>query len=673
MTDRVKAEIDRLRDEIRRHDRLYYVDARPEISDLEYDRLIKRLEQLEAEHPEYDSPDSPTRRVGGEPVEGFETVEHRLPMLSIDNVYDEAELFEFDKRVRKLLGNKPVEYTAEYKIDGVALAVTYEDGRFVRGVTRGDGRHGDDISHTVRTLRGVPLKLEGTKPPAVLEVRGEGYIGNRDFARLRAEQERRGETPFANPRNAAAGSLKQLDPRICARRGLKFLAHGVGYVEGLDAHTHMEFLKALDGYGLPTTPKIKSFPTMEEVREYAGQLAREMHELDFEVDGIVIKVNDFGQRARLGNTSKSPRWVIAYKWEKYEGTTRINEIKVQVGKTGTLTPVAHLEPVPIAGTTITRASLHNRDEIERLGVKIGDWVVVEKAGKVIPHVVRVEEHRRSGDEKAFRFPKKCPACGVDVFQDEGVVYVRCVNPNCPAQLRQTLRYFASRSAMDIEGLGVKLIQQLVDAGLVKSVSDLYRLKDRRDQLLALERVGEKSADNLLSGLEQSKTRPLWRLLTGLGVRHVGTRNAQVLEQQFGTLDEIMAQTEESLADVNEIGPVIAHSVYTFFQSDANRRLVEELRGFGLNFGKPARKKPESEGRLSGKTLVVTGTLSRFTREEVQELIRRHGGKSSGSVSKNTDYVVAGEKAGSKLDKANTLGVPVLTEDDFVALLNGEKQ
>lgn len=665
-----RQEIDHLRAELNRHNFLYYVEAKPEIGDNEYDRLMKRLEQLEKQHPELDSPDSPTHKVGGEPIEGFQTVAHRLPMLSIDNVYDEAELKEFDTRVRKLLRpGEPVEYCVEYKIDGVAISVTYEDGRMVLAVTRGDGRQGDDITHNARTIRGLPLRLTGKHFPRLFEVRGEAYIGNTDFAHIRAEQAKRGETPFANPRNAAAGALKLLDPALCAARKVRFFGHGAGAIEGGEFHSHMEFLKALREFGLPATPRAAVRGSFEEMVEYCHEMTTDLHSLDFEVDGLVIKVNDYAQRERLGQTSKFPRWLIAFKWEKYEALTRVEDIGVSVGKTGAVTPFVYLEPVEIAGTTVSRASLHNRDEMHRLGIKIGDWVIVEKAGKIIPHVVRVEEHKRTGKEKEFHFPTKCPECGTAVVQDEGGVYIRCPNPACPAQLRESLFSFGSRSAMDIEGLGTKLIEQLVASGMVGSFADLYRLPSRRDELIALERMGEKSADNLLEGVEASKKRPLWRLLTGLNIRHVGARTAQILADHFGTLDEIVNQTEEQLSDVNEIGPVIAHSVHQFFHSAVGKKIVADLRGFGLNFGEPVpegKKKPS--GKLDGKTLVVTGTLSRFSRDEIKELIHQHGGKAAGSVSKKTDYVVAGEEAGSKLDKARELGVPVIGEEEFLELI-----
>ncbi|QDT46660.1 DNA ligase [Symmachiella dynata] len=671
MSAKVQKQIEKLRDELRRHSYLYYVEARPEIPDREFDKLLKQLEALEQQHPEFDTPDSPSHKVGGEPIAGFKTVEHREPMLSIDNVYDVDAVRDFDTRLKKLLGSDDdLAYVAEYKIDGVAISLIYENGLLVQGVTRGDGRQGDDITHNARILRGVPLRLRGDDPPPVLEVRGEVFISNPDFAHIKAAQAKAGEQVFINPRNSAAGALKLLDPKIAIQRKLRFFAHGAGYVEGVDFPTQMEFLTAIRNWGIPTTPGVTLCPSIDTALTQCETFIENLHSLDFEVDGIVLKVNDREVQEELGRTSKSPRWILAYKWEKYEAVTQIESIDIQVGKTGALTPVAHLKPVEIDLTTVSRASLHNRDEVERLGVRIGDWVVVEKAGKIIPHVVRVEEERRDGTEIEFAFPRNCPVCDTPAVQDEGGVYVRCPNPDCPAQLRETLRFFASRSAMDIEGLGIKLIEQLLAAKLLTSLTDVYRLPERREELLALERMGEKSVDNLLAAIEGSKTQPLWRLLTGLNIRHVGTNTSQVLMRQFGTLDQIMQQTEEQLAEVDEIGPVIAATVSQFFQSDVGRSIVEELRGFGLNFGEPVEAQETAEGDLvfDGKTIVVTGTLTKFTRDEIKELIRNHGGRAAGSVSKKTDYVVAGEKAGSKLDKATSLGVPVLTEDEFLAMV-----
>lgn len=660
--------IEHLRREIERHDALYYQEAKPEISDLEYDRLMRELRDLETQHPELDSPDSPTKKVGGAPIEGFVTVEHRVPMLSIDNVYNEAELAEFGARVVKHIGPTPVEWLAEYKVDGVALSLIYENGVLKQAVTRGDGRRGDDVTHNAKTMGGVPLRLTGTAP-ALLEVRGEAYISNSDFAKIRAEQESRGEEPYKNSRNATAGAIKLLDPKECAARKIRFFTHSAGAVEGATFTNHGEFLEAIHHFGLPSVPKTAVKPNFEAATEYTQELMQELHTLDFEVDGIVLKANDFTVRERLGYTSKSPRWVVAFKWEKYEAVTRVASISIQVGKTGALTPVAHLDPVEIAGTTVSRASLHNRDEIERLGVMIGDWVIVEKAGKIIPHVVLVETARRDGTQQPFAFPTECPECHAIVEQDEGGVYIRCPNPNCPAQLRESLRYFASRSAMDIEGLGIKLIEQLTDGGFVKSFADVYRLAAHRAQLIELERQGEKSIDNLLAGVEASKTRPLWRLLTALNVRHVGQRVSQKLAEHFGTMDAVAAASLDDLSQVEDVGEVIAQTIHHYFHGEIGPKIIAELRELGLNFGSPVVPKAEKPpGPLTGKTLVVTGTLQRFGREEIQELIVELGGKASSSVSKKTDYVVAGEEAGSKLTKAQSLGVKVLTEDEFLELI-----
>lgn len=661
-------EIEQLRREIRRHDVLYYQQAEPEISDLEYDKLLKRLQDLESLHPEFDSPDSPTKKVAGAPIEGFVTVEHRVPMLSIENVYNDAELAEFGHRVVRLIGDDPVEWLAEYKIDGVALSLIYENGLLVRAVTRGDGFRGDDVTHNARTMRDVPLRLIG-EAPEVLEVRGEAYISNSDFAKLRAEHIERGEEPLKNPRNATAGAIKLLDPAECARRRVRFFAHSVGALEGLSFRKHSEYLDEVRKLGLQPTPGVILRPSFAAITEMLPDLMQNLHTLDFEVDGIVLKVNDLRVRQELGTTSKSPRWVVAYKWEKYEAVTRVEDIRVNVGKSGALTPWALMEPAEIAGTTVTRSSLHNKDEVARLGIQIGDWVVVEKAGKIIPHVVRVEEHRRDGTQRPFIFPTECPECHTPVEQDPGGVYIRCPNPSCPAQLRESLTHYASRGAMDIEGLGIKIVEQLLAGGFVKTFGDLYRLKDRRSELIELERQGEKSIDNLLAGIEASKDRPAWRLLTGLNIRHVGQRTAQQLIDRFGTVEVLAEQSVESLMTAEEVGEVIAESVHQFFHSDVGRNILMDLKACDLHMGTPvdqAGDKPA--GALAGKTLVVTGTLQRFSRDEILEFIRQHGGRAASSVSKKTDYVVAGEEAGSKLAKAQQLGVPVLSEAEFLKLI-----
>lgn len=662
-------EIEQLRQQIRHHDRKYYVDAAPEISDLEYDQLLERLKQLEAAHPDLVTPDSPTQRVGDQPVGELPQVEHRVPMLSIDNTYSIEELRKYGDRIAKLLPGEEIEWVVELKIDGVAVSLTYQDGLLVQGATRGNGRIGDDITHNMRTLPDVPLRLVGDGAPHVLEVRGEVYMTNTDLARLNQQQEKRGETLFANPRNAAAGAIRLLDPRLAAKRHLRFLGHGIGYTEGLHVTTHMEFLAALRNWGVPATPEVRLFASFDKAVEYCEELIGRLHELDFEIDGLVLKVNRFDQRDRLGSTSKSPRWLIAYKFEKYEATTRVVAIRVQVGKTGAITPVADLEPVELAGTIVRRASLHNADEIERKDVRVGDYIVVEKAGKIIPHVVRTEIHRREGRLHKFHFPTHCPECETEVVRDEGGVYIRCPNPKCPAQIRERLRYFAGRNAMDIEGLGDKLVDQLVSDGLVKSFGDLYRLTV--DQLVNLERMGQKSSENLVANIQASKQRGLARLLNALSIRHVGTRVATVLATHFDSVDAMSQASREALSDINEIGPIIAHSVYDFLHSEYGRATIDDLRSVGVSLESPRELQISSDGLLAGKTVVVTGTMQRHSREEMEEMIARQGGRAASSVSKNTDFVVAGEKAGSKLAKAQQLGIRVISEEQFEALLAGQ--
>ncbi|GBD34905.1 DNA ligase [bacterium HR36] len=542
--DAIRKEIEELRRVIEYHNYKYYVENSPEISDLEFDRLMERLKKLEKQYPEFQSPDSPTQKVGGQPIEGFKHVRHDPPMLSIENTYSETELRDFDARVRRLLQPERPQYVVEHKIDGVSVAVIYEEGRLVLGATRGDGETGDDITHNIRTVRGLPLRLrtDKHKPPPRLEVRGEVYMTNADLAHVNALQKQRGERPFANPRNAAAGSLKLLDPKICAERRLRFFAHSEGATQELPVPGHVDFLRYLRELGLPVVPHAGPFDRIDNVIAWCDAEMQRRHELEYETDGFVVKVNDYQQRDRLGFTSKAPRWAIAYKIELWQASTRIKNIFVQVGKTGVLTPVAELEPVQIAGTTVSRVSLHNADEIKRKDIHIGDWVVVEKAGKIIPHVVRVESEKRTGQEKPYHFPNRCPACHEPVVRDEGGVYIRCVNPNCPAQLKERIIFWASRSAMDIEGLGPAVVDALVDRGLVRSIADLYRLSLQQLSEVILsegskQRISKK-AQTILQGLEASKHRGLARVLTGLGIRHVGERNAQLLADTFGSIDRL---------------------------------------------------------------------------------------------------------------------------------------
>jgi DNA ligase (NAD+) len=683
------SEITRLREEIRRHDRKYYVEAAPEISDREYDRLIERLKTLEAERPELVTSDSPTQRIGDQPVEGLEPFEHRVPMLSIDNTYSLDELKKYGERVAKLLPGEEVQWVVELKVDGVAVSLIYEDGLLTHGVTRGNGRVGDDITHNVRTIKDIPLRLSSQGPlslgdsqgplslrerarvraagkkdiddvPPLLEVRGEIYMTNSDLVLLNQSQQEKGEPPFANTRNVTAGSVRQLDPRVCAERRLRFFCHSAGDTRGLKAKTHIEFLDELRGYGLAAIPYVECFPSFEAAVEHCEELIERLHELDFEIDGLVLKVNRLDQRERLGSTSKSPRWVIAYKFEKYEATTRLADIRVQVGKTGTITPVADLEPVELAGTTVSRASLHNANEINRMDIRPGDMVVVEKAGKVIPHVVRVEVAERQGPLREFVFPTECPECNTKLSKDEGGVYIRCSNSKCPGQVKEMIRYFASRNAMDIAGLGDELVEQLVNRKLVRYYGDIYRLSLIR--LMNLERMGRTSSESLLEAIEASKGRGLARLLSALSISHVGTRVAAELAKRFHTIDALISASVEEMKKTNGIGQEIAESVYDFLHSAFGQETIRDLRSVGVNM-----ESVTSDGgslALEGRTFVITGTLQKYSRNEIEELIVRHGGRASSSVSKKTDYIVAGENAGSKLEKAKKLGVPVISEAEL---------
>jgi DNA ligase (NAD+) len=669
MTDSAQSRIDELRSQIEHHNYRYYIEDNPEISDLEFDRLMKELQELEQQHPELITPDSPTQRVGGQPIEGFRQAIHAVPMLSIENTYNEEEVREFDARVQRLLQGEIPLYVVEHKIDGVSASLLYENGRFTLGLTRGDGVRGDDITHNLRTMRDIPLRLMASegKIPAVLEVRGEVYMTNTELSRLNKLQSERGERIFANCRNAAAGSLKLLDPRQSSRRMLRFFAHSEGRFSGLSLSTHFEFLDLARRFGIPVVPHSNVLKTIDEVLNYCSETLEARSALDYETDGLVVKINGIPQREILGATSKSPRWVIAYKVELWQSSTQILDIKVQVGKTGTLTPVAELQTVEIAGTRVSRVSLHNADEIARKDICVGDHVIVEKAGKIIPHVIRVELEQRSGQERKFKFPEQCPVCQGEVGRDEGGVYIRCLNPSCPAQLKERLRFFATRRAMDIEGLGPALIDQLVDQGFVKSLADLYALTI--DKIAALEHMGEKSAQKLLESIHSSKNRGLTRVLTALSIRHIGERNARLLAEEFGDMPTLMSASETRLSQIPGIGPIVAESVYRFFRSEAGITTIQSLDQHGVTMKEEMPSKPHGvRPKFEGKTVVVTGTLDHFSRSEIEDLIHRMGGKTSSSVSRNTDYVVAGSNPGSKLEKANKLGIAVLSEQDFIATL-----
>jgi DNA ligase (NAD+) len=657
-----------LREQINLHNYKYYVEVAPVISDKEFDHLLKELEKIEKDHPDLITPDSPTQRVGGQPIDSFMTVTHRVPMLSIDNTYSADELREFDTSVRKLLGGHKATYVVELKIDGVAMSITYENGLLKMGATRGDGERGDDVTHNLRTINEIPLRLRAKKPPALFEARGEVYMNRAELVRINRERVEAGEKPYENPRNLTAGTLKMLDPRICSQRNLSFFAYGSGAIEGLEITNHLQLLDTLKHFGFPVNPHIQSCADIDEVIAFCDSWAEKRHDLPYETDGMVIKVDDFAQRERLGFTSKFPRWARAYKFAAEQALTKLGDVEFSVGKFGELTPVALFDPpVRLAGTTVSRASMHNASMVEKLDVHYGDTVVVEKAGEIIPQVVSVVKEARTGAEKKIVFPKKCPICGAAVEREDSASsynYVCSDVGRCPAQLAKRIISYARRERMDVEGLGEELAKQLVDSGLVKSVNDLYRLTEK--QILALERMGKKSAQNLLQGIEASKGRGLARLLAGLSIYMVGESMADLLANEFGSLDNLLAASEEQLAGVKGFGPKRAKSVYEFFHTAEGEKLVAEFRELGLKLTQDKKAAPKglSGEVFAGKTLVVTGTLTRYSREAIEALIKQLGGKAAGSVSKKTDYVVAGEKAGSKLDKAKELGVPVLCEDEF---------
>jgi len=661
--------IESLREQIRHHEYRYYVLDDPEISDAEFDRLMNELKKLEADHPELITPDSPTQRVGGKPREGFVKVAHSIPMLSLDNSYSEEELRNWERRVHELSGRKDIEYVCELKLDGMSLALRYEDGKLVRGITRGDGSTGEDVTSNVRTVRSVPLsisldKLRKAGIPPDFEVRGEMLMHIASFKKMNQEREKHGLSVFANPRNATAGTVRQLEPSITAQRRLDYFAYML-LANGRNVFDyHWETLNALDSVGFKVNPRRALADNFGEAWKFIGEWEEKRESLPYEIDGVVIKVNSTSLQRELGFTGKAPRWAVAYKYAARGGITQIENIHVQVGRTGKLTPVAELKPVPIGGTTVSRATLHNMDEIERLGVKIGDWVEVERGGDVIPKVTRVlddKDHPRG--RKSFHMPEKCPVCGGHVVRAEGEADHRCVNQKCPAKLRETILHFASRGVMNIDGMGEALVNQLTDRRIVKDVADIYKLT--KTDLLKLERMGDKSAQNVLDEIERSKKLPLERVIYGLGIRFVGERTAQFLAEHFGALDELVKANEEELQQVEEVGPRIAKSIVEFFAEPKNRELVEELRAAGLTL---RGKKKERGTKLTGKTFVLTGTLANYSRDEAKKLIEDAGGKVTGSVSKKTDYVVAGADAGSKLDKARELGVDVIDESTMEKLL-----
>jgi DNA ligase (NAD+) len=657
-----------LRDQIRHHDHLYYVEARSEISDREYDRLYAELKGLEDRFPDLVTPDSPTQRAGGEPLKEFKSVRHAVPMMSLDNTYSIEELREFDARVRKLLPNEKVEYVLEPKIDGVSISVRYENGQFVVGATRGDGTTGDDITANLKTIRAIPLQLNVNHPPERLEVRGEAFMAVEDFRKLNAQREKAGEPLFQNPRNTTSGSLKQLDPALVARRPLQAIFYAVA--EGAEFKTQADALEGLKKFGLPTHRHWWVCRDIEEVIARAAELQTLEAKLPFEIDGAVVKVNSFDQWKRLGVTAKAPRYAIAYKYSHEQAQTKLKDITIQVGRTGTLTPVAELEPVFLAGSTISRATLHNEEEIKRKDIRIGDTVIIEKAGEVIPAVIGVVKEKRPRDAREFDFFKhihgKCPACGGPVARDPEFVAWRCENIACPAQLKRTIGHFAGRNAMDIEGCGEVLVNQLVDKNLVHDVADLYSLTV--EQLAGLERMGEKSAANVVNAIAESKNRELWRLIHGLGILHVGEGAARKLADHFHDLDALASASLDELQRAEDVGPVMAQSIRDFFDNPRNQAVIEKLRDARVKMKEKAVPKTTVTGPFASKTVVVTGTLSKLSRDEAKEALRKAGATVTDSVSKKTDYLIVGEDAGSKLDKANKLGVKTLNEQEFLKML-----
>lgn len=653
-------EVERLREELRRHEHLYYVLDSPEISDAEYDALMRRLVEIERAHPELQSPDSPTQRVGGAPREGFVKVRHSAPMLSLDNALNEAELRDFDRRVRELLGGQPYRYTAELKLDGLSMAARYEGGLLVRAITRGDGEEGEDVTENARTIRSLPLRLKGDLQN--VEARGEVVMDRKAFERLNAERDRQGLPRYANPRNSAAGSLRVLEPQITASRQLHFFAYFLldGGRPVLDSH--WEALETLAALGFKVEPHRRLCTGIEQLLEFCREFESRRDELPYEIDGVVAKVDSAAQQSALGWTAKAPRWAIAFKFPPRQVETVLENIEVQVGRTGALTPVAHLREVNVGGVNVSRATLHNQDEIERLGVEIGDTVVIERSGDVIPKVVRVS--KKGAGRRPFEMPKHCPVCGGDVVREEGEVASRCVNTNCPARLKESILHFAARGVMDIDGLGEALVDQMVDKGLVSSVADLYGLTV--EHLIPLERMARKSASKVIENIARSRQQPLARVLNGLGIPFVGERTAQILADTFGDLDKIARADEETLQCAEEVGPKVAASIRHFFAEKHNRELVERLRAAGLRFTQEVRRK--EGGPLAGLTFVLTGTLPTLSREQAKARIEAAGGKVTGSVSKKTHFVVAGEDAGSKLDKARQLGVAVIGEAELLERL-----
>jgi DNA ligase (NAD+) len=661
-------EIERLREKIRHHEYLYHVADDPEISDAEFDKLTNRLKKVEAEHPELVTPDSPTQRVGGAPREGFQAVPHRTPMISLDNAFSFEELANFDRRVRELTGREKIEYITEHKFDGLSMSLIYEKGALARAVTRGDGTTGEDVTPNVRTIRSIPLWIDAARLKKAgiadsFEVRGEAIMTRKAFDSMNEQQDALGLKRYANPRNAAAGSVRVLDPNITRSRNLGFFAYYLLVNGRAPKKRHSEVLKTLSELRFKVSEDWELLKGIEKVEEYINRWDSQREKLGFDIDGIVVKVNEIGLQNELGFTSKAPRWAIAYKYQAHQETTLLKQIEVSVGRTGVLTPFAVFEPVQIGGVTVVKSTLHNMDEIARLGVHAGDTVLVERAGEVIPHVLKVVKH--GTEEKEFKMPEKCPVCGMRVHRTEGEVAYRCVNVSCPARRRESFLHFAGRHAMNIDGLGEKVVDQFLEKQMVKDFADLYKLE--LEEVAALERMGEKSAQNLLDEIAASKKNSLARLIYAIGIPFVGERTAQLLSEHFGSMDKLAGASAEELVEVGEVGPKIAEGVREFFSESANRKLIERLRAVGVNM-KEARKELK-DSRFAGMTFVFTGTLERRSREDAEALVAAHGGKAGSSVSKKTNYVVVGADPGSKYDKAKSLGVPILDEAQFDKLIS----
>jgi DNA ligase (NAD+) len=663
-SEAIKKRIEKLREEIEYHNYRYYVLDQPEISDAEYDRLLRELEKLEEQYPELRSLNSPTQRVGVSPLEEFEIVKHTIPMISLANAFDESEARDFDKRIKKFLGtSEEIEYVAEPKFDGLAIELVYERGQFVVGSTRGDGVNGENITQNLRTIKTIPLQLirKEIPVPERLEVRGEAIMQLEKFKELNRKREAMGEPPFANPRNAAAGSVRQLDPKITAARPLEIYFYALGEVRGWTFKTQWEVLKTLPKWGLRTNPHVRKCKNIEEVLDYYHEMNEKRETLPYEIDGTVIKVNSFDLQIRLGEIARSPRWALAFKFQPKQETTKILDIRVQVGRTGALTPVAVMEPVKVGGVEVSRATLHNQDEIDKKDVRVGDTVVIQRAGDVIPEVVQVIISKRKGTEKKFKMPPKCPVCGAEVIKEEAIH--RCIGLDCPAQLKGRIKHFASKRAMDIEGLGVKLIDQLVDKGLVKDVADIYYIN--KEELIELERMADKSAQNMIDAIEKSKTKPLLKFLYALGIRHVGETTAEDLARHFQRLEDFFHLSEEDLMEVEGVGPEVAASVHQFFGDKKNRESIDRLKKAGVKVIEP---KAKEKGKLAGKTFVFTGALKTFGRDEARTLVESMGATTASTVSKKVDFVVMGEDPGSKFDKAKELGVKTLTEEEFKKMI-----